>query len=452
MNIYLPVLFNNLAHNPPGVLPTSPRVNVPYFDGEINLHFAETAILWFGQVTPTENYADVRVGYNQDELWVYIAVVDRRLWYDPNPSVEELALWDAATLYLDLNGNPGEKIGGEVYRFVGQLNWWEPREEYQVAYRNTGSEWQIIPFNFTTNTSWWGLPQPNDDKDDRGWAISFRIPFQNLDLPEKPTDGTLWRMAIQLHDRDDAAGTPILDKTWPPAMEANHTNSWGNLRFSLPVYTPPEGANPDGTVTIRHGLNGATVVDGMAGGQMGCGWPLEYWTNWGQANYQGTEQVNVQNEFDISDWPCFSKYYLTFPLDSLPPGKEIISATLTLTSVGNAGMGEWGPPGYSVVQVLTVGQDWDEATLNWNNAPLALENVSRTLVEPIPEGSYPPGKPHKWDLSYAVNQAYSAGIPLRLALYSADYDYNTGRYFAASETGDAIQEYRPTLDVVWGDP
>ena len=51
-----------------------------------------------------------------------------------------------------------------------------------------------------------------------------------------------------------------------------------------------------------------------------------------------------------------------------------------------------------------------------------------------------------------MNKAYSAGTPLRLALYSADYDYNTGRYFAASETGDAIQEFRPTLDVIWGDP
>jgi len=27
--------------------------------------------------------------------------------------------------------------------------------------------------------------------------------------------------------------------------------------------------------------------------------------------------VNVQNQSDISDWPCFSKYYVTFPLDAV---------------------------------------------------------------------------------------------------------------------------------------
>lgn len=448
--IFLPTLFRFWGHQPPA-LPSTPIVNMPFLDGEIQ--YTHTAIFWFGKVTPIENYADVRVGYNQDELWVHLAVIDRRLWYDPSPSIEELTSWDAASLYLNLNGNTGDQVDYDVYRFVGQLNWWEPRGDFNAAYRAQGSGWEYVPVSFKANTKWWGFPQPNDDNDDRGWAITYHIPFQSLGLSEIPQEGMIWNMAIQIHDSDDAIGSPIPDKIWPPAMKTEDSNTWGKLRFGLPVYSPPVGVIPGGTVKIRHELNDTTVVDGMVGGHMGCGWPYDYWTEWGQANYQGTEQVNVQNQGDLSDWPCFSKYYLTFPLNSLPKGKEIISATLSLTSVGNAGGGEWGPPGESNIQVMIASNDWDEAKLNWNNAPLALENVSRTLVEPVDEDwPYPPGVTQEWDLSYGVNQAYAAGIPLRLVLYSADYDYNTGRYFAASETGSDIQVYRPTLDVVWGEP
>ena len=68
----------------------------------------------------------------------------------------------------------------------------------------------------------------------------------------------------------------------------------------------------------------------------------------------------MQNQKDISDWPCFSKYYVTFPLTCVPAGKTIISSTLTLYQIGNVGEG-WTPgPQPSYVQVLTVDQDWNE--------------------------------------------------------------------------------------------
>ena len=90
--------------------------------------------------------------------------------------------------------------------------------------------------------------------------------------------------------------------------------------------------------------------------------------------------------------------------------------------------------------------DWNENTLVWNNAPLAVENVARTWVNPLPLGG--DGQFISWDLSAAVAEAYANGQPLRLALYSADNARHSGKYFSASETFDPNR--RPTLDITYG--
>jgi len=46
-----------------------------------------------------------------------------------------------------------------------------------------------------------------------------------------------------------------------------------------------------------------------------------------------------------------TKYYVTFPLTALPPGKVVVSATLTLHQFGNSQPDAAKP---SLVQVLTV--------------------------------------------------------------------------------------------------
>ena len=89
--------------SPIAAVSSVPTVNVPHFDGDIQ--FSETAIFWFGQVTSQDNYVDVRMGYNDGELYVRMAAVDRWLWYQTQPSRDTLADWDAATLYLSLDGN-----------------------------------------------------------------------------------------------------------------------------------------------------------------------------------------------------------------------------------------------------------------------------------------------------------------------------------------------------------
>jgi hypothetical protein len=145
----------------------------------------------------------------------------------------------------------------------------------------------------------------------------------------------------------------------------------------------------------------------------------------------------------------FPKYYVTFPLDSLPAGTTIISATLQLHQFGNAGAG-WDPgPKPSYIQVLSVAEDWSEATLTWNNAPLAQENVAATRVDPVGDPVPPEGFDRQWDISGAVAEAYAAHRPLRLVVYSGDYHYHSGRYFRSSSFWNATD--RPTLTVRWGD-
>jgi hypothetical protein len=235
-------------------------------------------------------------------------------------------------------------------------------------------------------------------------------------------------------------------------MAQNDPTTWAQLNFGLPAYHPSANM-PAGTTTIRHNLNGASVLDGEVGGGSICGGSQDYWETWGDTSDPGSENnadFNIQNQTDISDWPCFAKYYVTFPLDSIPAGKVILSAKLTLFQMGNSGDPGQAKP--SLIQVFSVGQDWDEGTLTWNNAPLAVENVSQSWVDPLVSFPGWPGVPWTWDVSGALAQAYESGQPLRLALYSADEDYHSGKYFVSSDSGEWNASGRPALEVVWGNP
>jgi hypothetical protein len=257
-------------------------------------------------------------------------------------------------------------------------------------------------------------------------------------------------LGLVLHDRDGQVGAPQEDKTWPETMDVNRPGTWGMLSFGLPFYTPPP-SSIGGTVTIRHKLNGAVVKDGHVGGSTNCGQPFNpnFFNGWGDANYAGAQQVNIQNQADLGDWPCFSKFYITFPLDSIPSGKVIRSAILTLYQFGNSDPSQ---AHGSSIQVLTVAEDWDETTLTWNNAPYAWENVSNTWVDPLPGFPGLPGVANNWDLTRAVAEAIQKQVPLRLVLYDADYFMHSGKYFYSSDVDDGMPTSRPSLTVEWGDP
>ncbi len=423
-----------------------PRVNIPYTsESEGNIPTSERAIFWFGEVGPTlSNNTDVRIIYNEDKVHITLHVIDRYIWYDTTPSEPELTEWDAATLFLNLSGNAGNQPTADAHKFVVAFHYPtdSPREPYQAVYRGNGSGWETAdtPFTWEDAREGEGL---NDLQDDKGWNVTYRIPYTSLGLSGPPAEGTTWGLAVIVHDRDDAPDTPIPDLLWPETLNPTAPSSWGQMVFGLPQYTPPI-AEPSELITIKHGVNGAIVPDGHVGGATNCaGQNPPFWPTWGNLNYAGDPNANIQNQWNLGDWACFSKYFVTFPLDSLPADQTVITATLTMYHFGNSLPDKAQP---SWIQVFTVEEDWDEATLTWNNAPRAIENIARAYVEPLPGGTNV-NIPIHWDISQAVAEAYAAGEPLRLALYSADGGRHSGKYFRSS---DANQPVRPTLTVQMG--
>ena len=88
------------------VPPSIRTVNAPYFGPGDTFNNKEAAIFWLGKVNTNDNYADVRIGYNDNELIVYLAVFDNRLWTDEARDPNAIERWDSSTLYLDTSAGP----------------------------------------------------------------------------------------------------------------------------------------------------------------------------------------------------------------------------------------------------------------------------------------------------------------------------------------------------------
>ena len=170
------------------------------------------------------------------------------------------------------------------------------------------------------------------------------------------------------------------------------------------------------------------------------------------------EEIVIQNQKDVADFPCFSRYYITFPLGFIPHGKVIISATLTLHQFGNSNLGNQhdpeNPPNPSYIHIYRVKDAWVEGSLSWNNSPQVYENYSGTWVDPLPDYPGVPGVARTWDVTQALAAARQSASPqeLRLALQSADWAIHSGKYFWSSETASWNSTTPPTLTIVWGNP
>jgi hypothetical protein len=277
---------------------TTPRkINAPMFNGEVKI--PEMAVFWFGRVTPTTNFADVRVGYNSSSVVFRVAVYDRRLFYDPNPTGANLTRYDAVSLSMRV---PGANGGAQTFRFVNQLSPGDQRANRQAAFKWSPSGWVAATTPFSTIAEWRGNSM-NDNVDDRGWVATFTIPFSSVGLSAAPANGSNWHLGVRVHDRDAASGPTMADQVWPEGMANNNAATWGLLGFGL----PPTGAgngNVTSTVLLRKGLNGVAVRDGSVGGGTSCGDRLsetEFFQKWGSLNYDTRGDFNIQNQSDIAD-------------------------------------------------------------------------------------------------------------------------------------------------------
>lgn len=422
-----------------------PHINVPFFTGPVP--FNQTAIFWFGDVTSTDNYTDVRIGYNSSELYIDLRIVDHYLWYDTNTSAPNLNFGDNASVYLDTVNSSSTSLDTTSYRFQAAVNGYVKRSNYQQAYKGSGTTWTATNLAFTATYGWRG--QGLNGAQAKGWSMTYEIPFSSLGLSGAPSQSTVWNLAVQVHDRDDAANTPIPDKWWPTTAGGTNPSSWGDISFGIPSYAP-SSTTSSSSYTIRNGLNNQVVTDGMVGGGLGCGSNVsDVWTQLGTTSYPGAAHITIENEADVSDWNCFSKFYITFPLSSLPAGKSVVKATVTLYEYSNAGPRGQSNPSY--IQVGMINQSWNPATLSLNNEPPLQENLNSILVPTRSKAVIPwPGLAITWDVSRALAQAYATGQPLQLVFYSTDNQYNGGKYFTSSYIGNWDANGRPTLQATLG--
>ncbi|MDQ6662609.1 MAG: hypothetical protein M3Z24_16795, partial [Chloroflexota bacterium] len=178
------------------------RVNIPYFSSTVP--FNQTAIFWFGQVSSTSNYTDVRIGYSKSELYIDLHRVDRWLWYDTNTQAPDLTKGDNATIYL----NTTQNSGSTSYKFQAGVNGYVARNNYQKAYSGNGTAWTAANIPFTAVYGWRG--HGLNGAEGRGWSMTYHIPFASLGV-STPSQGALWKLGVRVHNRDDAANTPIPD-------------------------------------------------------------------------------------------------------------------------------------------------------------------------------------------------------------------------------------------------
>jgi hypothetical protein len=424
------------------------QFNIPYF-GSSPVPFSQTAIFWFGDVTPSDNYINVRMGYNNSELYIDLHIVDQYLWYDPHGSHPNLNMGDESTIYLDTAPNGSNAPDSSSFKFLAQVDQYQQRTYYQEAFRGNGSGWAPSSIPFTTVSGWRGGGFNNMNPAE-GWTMTYHLPFSSLGWSGPPSQGTAWKMAIKIQNQDSPNDNQLAYKWWPAAGSDSSSSNWGAIDFGMPAYQPPHTSNSS-SYTIRNGFNNQVVTDAMVGGDMNCfNEGKNRWTQFGSQTYPGADRVNIEDEADISDFNCLSKFYINFPLTLLPPGKAIISAKVTLFEWGNAG---GHGPNPSLIQVATVPPGWNPNNLSWNNAPLVQEDISRTVVNVMPtQKEVPPGVPYTWNVSQAVANAYDAKQPLSIAFFSSDSAYSTAKYFFGSTVASWNAGGRPMLQITLGTP
>ncbi len=359
---------------------------IPVMGGDPALDANNWAIVWAGNVSQDNNYFDARIVGAEDGLRLRVQVMDR---------------------YVEKGDTISVTTGFHTYTTSQpDANFWT----VGTRCNDMGTEC-------------------------RGWSGDFYAPWAIYG--EKPAVGSTTPLTITVLDIDQ--GAERTKAQWAGTV------IWGG--------TYPTGTNaPVGQEGKVQTVTVPLTDDGEVGGGTNCGaddYPT-YFLSWGLRVWYPYSDFNIQSQWDIADWPCYSKYYAKWDLPTLPEGAKVLSATLTARQFGNAGY-EQGQTGTTVVQVFEVVQSWHETQLAWDNAPLPVRTISRLAVPPLPatcEQPYyycNPGVPYSFDVTGAVQQARGDGRSwASVALYTAAGQYHSGKYFWQRITNQA-----PTVTIAY---
>lgn len=432
-----------------------------------NAEWIQSSIFWFGTNElglPGRNYADVRIGYSNAGIHLRFTVIDYYLWYGARlNTADDLTRWDTVAVAFDTDPSlRADAPNTDDYSFFASANNWQQSGNSGADYRDArgngagwDTSWDSRNWRGSGNGEWAENPGYNDNsgRTDFGHNLLLTIAWEALGLDGPPAEGVYWGMSAYLFDRDTASETGVTTpQAWPAGASREQPSTWGLLRFGAPV-SAARAIEPDGTVSIRaksltSSTSDNTVEDAWIGGGGTC--------SGGHEGENETNHGNDKNLFSasqtlVADFPCFSKSYLRFHLDEMPEDKIIVSATLTLRHWSNSGLPN-GPVYDSHIHLYTVPENWEEATIHWNNAPMPLENISSAWMHPKTNINDTDGVPYSWDATKAVIEAYAAGKPVNLALYSSDTEFHSSKYLHSSETPDFYAANRPTLTIEWANP
>lgn len=438
------------------------RVNLPFFSGAVDEN--QSAIFWFGQNEtyqhiPGRNYVDVRMAYTSAGLYIRATVIDYYLWYKANAQTsDDLTQYDALAVYVDTGYDRTGPPDNDDYYFVVGLHGDSAVDmpQYRRQARGNGTGWDTAWSSTWTDYSGWQWsdrgPNNNSGNIDYGWVGGGTIPWSVFGLAGPPAEGTVWGLGVLLNDQDQSVSNPVLRENWPETFLADQPATWGELHFGLADYIPRPAVGRNNARIRAATPEDNTVEDAWVGGGGSCSGGHNGHT---EDNHGNDQALFVGSETQPTHFPCFNKSYLRFALNSLPPDKVIISATLTLHHWGGADTAA-GTSSYAWLSSVT--DPWQEMTIHWNNAPLAQQNFSMVRIPPKTTPLVWPGDPYTWDATQAVAEAYAAGQPVSFALYDSTTGRDSSKYLTASETGlgNGTPNWniagRPRLDIVWGDP
>lgn len=458
-HLYLPFASNRYSSQ--SIVSSGRIVNIPLMSGDSpdDAQWTQAGVLWFGkngQGSMSPNYADVRILYNQSGLHVRVTPVDYYLWYPEDPALDiDLTQWDSIAVQLDTTlGRSGQPQPTDYQFLLAATMWVNPGKptQYHRELRGSGSGWNagwVAPWTGSYGMVWSSDPGPNNNASgmDYGGDVLFHIPWSSLGVAGPPAAGTQWGLSVSMYDRDGSdVGAVLPAEHWPEVADPSAPSTWGRLRFGLPTWVEPQIAEAGRTVVRAKSASDPAVEDAWIGGGGTCGGGHEGGT---ETNHGSDTSLFVANQALSADFPCFSRSYLKFALNSVPAGKQIISAKLTVHHWGGADPANASP---SYIQVFRVSEDWNEMTVHWNNAPMATENGLPGTWVSVRDGSSP-GRtaPYVWDVSAFVEEAYTSGKPLNIALYSADTGFNSSKYLSSSDVLDIYASDRPSLEIVWGE-